>query len=145
METTGQQALLCTGIRPGDEYIFAVIAQKSAQVSDAATISHTVRPLPPRSIEATADVGRLLFCVRVELQPPSLSYTEKCALSILAEESGEHIERIVNATAEETTTNASLRSTRLRWKFVIIEAETPVFNYFALVKLCFLVVYCGLP
>jgi hypothetical protein len=55
VEYPEQQVQLCQQIVPGMVFIFAVIAEKSHQMSEPATISHTIRPLPPRELLVEPD------------------------------------------------------------------------------------------
>jgi hypothetical protein len=50
-----QQVHLCQQIVPGRVFIFAVIAEKSRQISEPATLSQTIRPLPPRELVVEPD------------------------------------------------------------------------------------------
>jgi hypothetical protein len=76
--------------------VFAVIAEKSRQISDPATFSRSIRPLPPRQVSVSADFERVRFRVLVELSPDEESHTEKCQITVDAEQqSRERLEQIV--------------------------------------------------
>lgn len=50
-----QKTELCQSILPGRVFIFAVIAQKSQQISEPATLSYTIQPLAPRELTVELD------------------------------------------------------------------------------------------
>uniref|UniRef100_A0A914I7S7 protein-tyrosine-phosphatase n=1 Tax=Globodera rostochiensis TaxID=31243 RepID=A0A914I7S7_GLORO len=83
-----QQTELCQHIVPGRVFIFAVIAEKSRQISEPATLSHTVRPLAPRELSVQPDFEKARFRVRAHLAPDNESHTEKCQLWVEPEQGG---------------------------------------------------------
>ena len=93
------QTNLCRDILPGQTFIFAVITEKSHQISDPATISYTVRPLPPVDLQLTADFEKEKFRLNVELPSKKASKIDKCHVAILSENL-EKIEQTVTAFEE---------------------------------------------
>uniref|UniRef100_A0A7E4VXE1 protein-tyrosine-phosphatase n=1 Tax=Panagrellus redivivus TaxID=6233 RepID=A0A7E4VXE1_PANRE len=96
-----QQVDLCRGIVPGYTFIFAVIAEKSNQISDPATISHTVRPLPAEDLKVVADFTRGKYRIDVKLPSRSTSKVDKCAISVFSDQL-ERMEDSVRAEESET-------------------------------------------
>lgn len=83
---------LCEGILPGYAYIFAVIAEKSRQISEPATLSRVIRPFPPRKVTIEADFERTRFKVQAELPPDEESHAEKCQIFVDSEQQNrEHL------------------------------------------------------
>ncbi|KAI6184291.1 Protein-tyrosine-phosphatase [Aphelenchoides bicaudatus] len=97
------EATLCNGIQPGQTYVFAIIAEKSTQISEPATISHTVRPLSPQSFSLKADFERSKFKVVVDLPPSNASTADRCQISVVSDQAP-RIEQVVRA-AETTEQN----------------------------------------
>ncbi|KAL7072525.1 hypothetical protein ACQ4LE_008066 [Meloidogyne hapla] len=81
-----QQIHLCQQIVPGRAFIFAVIAEKSRQISEPSTTSHTVKPLAPKDLVVEPDFESSRFRVRVNLASEEESHTEKCQISVQSED-----------------------------------------------------------
>lgn len=84
---------------PGQTYIFAVIAEKSKQISSSTTISYTVRPNPPKELRVDADFDKAKFRILVKLPSSNESKIEKCQITIISEQL-ERIEQIVKVVEE---------------------------------------------
>ena len=98
-----QQVDLCQGIVPGYSFIFAVIAEKSNQISDPATISYTMKPLPAEDVKIEADFTREKFKIDVHLPSKVDSKIEKCQITVFSEQL-EKFEEVVRA--QETGINS---------------------------------------
>jgi hypothetical protein len=85
---------LCQGIQPGQTYVFALISEKSQQISEPATVSHTVRPLSPMSISVHADFEKGQFKVLADLPPQTQSKSDRCQFTIISDQA-QRIEQTV--------------------------------------------------
>ncbi|TMS35191.1 hypothetical protein L596_002642 [Steinernema carpocapsae] len=101
-----ESADLCEQIMPGQSYLFAVIAEKSHQISDAGTISHTVKPLPPLEINVTPDFEKGKYKVFVSLPPKKYSKIDKCTITIVSEQL-QRSEKTVKVTVDDERDIAS--------------------------------------
>uniref|UniRef100_A0AC34QS31 Fibronectin type-III domain-containing protein n=1 Tax=Panagrolaimus sp. JU765 TaxID=591449 RepID=A0AC34QS31_9BILA len=81
-----QQIDLCQGIVPGYTFIFAVIAEKSNQISDPATISYTIKPLPAENIKIEPDFGKGKYKIEIELPTKTNSKIEKCQITVFSDQ-----------------------------------------------------------
>lgn len=90
VNSSEQSLQLCSGIVPGQSYLLTVVAEKRNQLSDASTITYTVRPRSPRELEVVADFQRVKFKVEARLSPLSESLAEKCHISVVSE----HLEKM---------------------------------------------------
>ncbi|KAL3123411.1 hypothetical protein niasHT_004583 [Heterodera trifolii] len=95
-----QQTELCQHILPGRVFIFAVIAEKSRQISEPATLSRTIRPLAPRELSVQPDFENARFRIRALLAPQNESHTEKCQIWAESEQGG-RMEQMVKVRPEE--------------------------------------------
>uniref|UniRef100_A0A915EGL5 protein-tyrosine-phosphatase n=1 Tax=Ditylenchus dipsaci TaxID=166011 RepID=A0A915EGL5_9BILA len=100
-ETPNTQQDLCDML-PGQTYVFAVIAEKSHQISDPATISHTVRPAPPTDLSVEADFEKAKFRIHVELAPQEKSKSEKCSIMVSSEQGSDGTEQIVKVQVQDS-------------------------------------------
>lgn len=98
MESKEQNLNLCDEILPGQTYIFAVIAEKSKQISSPTTISYTVRPLPPKELTVEANFEMAKFRVFVKLPSAKESKADKCQIIITSEQ---RLEQIVKVNEED--------------------------------------------
>lgn len=76
---------MCEGIHPGQTYVFAIITEKSKQISEPATITHTVRPLSPLNFKLEADFDKNKFKVLVNLPPSNASTIDRCKISVVSD------------------------------------------------------------
>nr|CAD2199662.1 unnamed protein product [Meloidogyne enterolobii] len=90
-----QQIPLCQQILPGRAFIFAVIAEKSRQISEPSTTSHTIKPLAPKDLVVEPDFESSRFRVRVSLAPENESHTEKCQISVQSEDQNGRSEQAI--------------------------------------------------
>ncbi|KAF7634054.1 hypothetical protein Mgra_00006579 [Meloidogyne graminicola] len=81
-----QQIPLCQQIVPGRAFIFAVITEKSRQISEPLTTTHIIKPLAPRDLIVEPDFENARFRVRVFLAKDEESHTEKCQISVQSED-----------------------------------------------------------
>jgi hypothetical protein len=75
--------------------VFALIAEKSKQISEPATISHTVRPLSPLSFSLKADFEKNQFKVLVDLPPSNASNADRCKISVVSDQAPRAEQQIV--------------------------------------------------
>uniref|UniRef100_A0A1I7YE17 Fibronectin type-III domain-containing protein n=1 Tax=Steinernema glaseri TaxID=37863 RepID=A0A1I7YE17_9BILA len=101
-----ESAELCEQIIPGQSYLFAVIAEKSHQISDAATTSHTVKPLPPIEVHVTPDFEKGKYKVAVDLPHRKYSKIDKCTITVTSEQL-QRSEKTVKANVDEERDVAS--------------------------------------
>uniref|UniRef100_A0A915MGK7 Fibronectin type-III domain-containing protein n=2 Tax=Meloidogyne javanica TaxID=6303 RepID=A0A915MGK7_MELJA len=90
-----QQIPLCQQIVPGRAFIFAVIAEKSRQISEPSTTSHTIKPLAPKDLVVEPDFESSRFRVRVSLALENESHTEKCQISVQSEDQNGRSEQAI--------------------------------------------------
>ncbi|KAI6178884.1 Protein-tyrosine-phosphatase [Aphelenchoides besseyi] len=88
------ESVLCNGIHPGMTFVFAVIAEKTRQISEPSTITHTVRPLPPISVSVTPDFDRGQFAVEALLPPQSISKSTVCHIVVVSDRSDKVEQRV---------------------------------------------------
>uniref|UniRef100_A0A914NMA6 Fibronectin type-III domain-containing protein n=1 Tax=Meloidogyne incognita TaxID=6306 RepID=A0A914NMA6_MELIC len=90
-----QQIPLCQQILPGRAFIFAVIAEKSRQISEPSTTSYTIKPLAPKDLIVEPDFESSRFRVRVSLASENESHTEKCQISVQSEDQNGRSEQAI--------------------------------------------------
>lgn len=100
-----QQIDLCNRIIPGYTYIFAVIAEKSNQISDASTISHTIKPLSAEDLKVLPDFDKGKYRIEVILPSKEQSKIDKCLISV----SSEKLEKMDDVTKVEEFDNEKVR------------------------------------
>ncbi|KAK0395485.1 hypothetical protein QR680_001299 [Steinernema hermaphroditum] len=101
-----ESADLCEQIIPGQSYLFAVIAEKSHQISDAGTTSHTVKPLPPIEMHVMPDFEKGKYKVFVDLPHRKYSKIDKCTITVVSEQL-QRSEKTVKANVDEEKDVAS--------------------------------------
>uniref|UniRef100_A0AC35FTE1 Fibronectin type-III domain-containing protein n=1 Tax=Panagrolaimus sp. PS1159 TaxID=55785 RepID=A0AC35FTE1_9BILA len=100
-----QQIELCNRIIPGYPYIFVVIAEKSNQISDASTISHTIKPLPAEELKIVPDFEKGKYRIETILPSKDQSKIDKCLITV----SSEKLERMEDVSKIEEFDNEKIR------------------------------------
>ncbi|KAI1720266.1 protein-tyrosine phosphatase domain-containing protein [Ditylenchus destructor] len=103
----GQQKVELCNVLPGQTYIFAVIAEKSHQISDPATTTFTIRPLAPLDVNIDADFEKAKFRTQINLVSSKLSKAEKCSVIVVSEHS-DAIEQTVDVEEKNSTVRCTV-------------------------------------
>ncbi|KAH7697085.1 Protein-tyrosine phosphatase [Aphelenchoides avenae] len=98
---SNRQVDLCDGVLPGQSLLFAVVAEKSHEISDPSTISYTVRPLPPSDLKVVADFSKAKFRVELELPSEKASKVDKCLITVVSEQLEKMEHRVPAVPVEE--------------------------------------------
>uniref|UniRef100_A0A914VWA9 Fibronectin type-III domain-containing protein n=1 Tax=Plectus sambesii TaxID=2011161 RepID=A0A914VWA9_9BILA len=96
---------LSEGLFPGKKFVFAVYSEKGAQVSDAATLEQTIKPLAPTDLQITPDFGQHMFRVDLMVPGSGASKSDSCGIELVSDV----VEKIVLTSSVTTLADAARR------------------------------------